>query len=96
MTSNSDLTFLTNVWGIQSSKKRIRLIESFKSKLNHNGVLFLQERHSSIKNENEWANDFNCPAFFSRNSCAVLIGYLVFKKSFVLNEQKTDIKLEEF
>ena len=36
--SNSDLTFSS-------------LIEYFKSKFNHNGV-FLQEAHSSIKNEN--------------------------------------------
>ena len=42
MTSNSDLTFLiltNNVRGIQSFKKRIRLIEYFISKVKHNGVL---------------------------------------------------------
>ena len=70
----------------------IRLIEYFKSKLNHDGVLLLRETHSSVKNESAWVNDFNCMVFFSHgasNSCGVLIAYLG-KKSFVLNEQKTD------
>ena len=59
MTSSNILTFLTNkVKGLQSSKKRIKLIEYFRSKLNHNGFLFLQETHSTIKNENKWVNDF--------------------------------------
>ena len=56
------------------------------SKLNHNGVLFLQERHCCIKNENAWVNYFNCPVFFSlgaSNACGVLIAYIG-KKSFVL------------
>ena len=36
MTSINNLTFLTNnVKGFQSSKKRMKLIEYFKSKLNH-------------------------------------------------------------
>ena len=44
--SSNNLTFLTNnVKGLQASKKRIKLIEYFKSKLNHNGFLFLQETH---------------------------------------------------
>ena len=93
MTSSNNLTFLTNdVKGLQSSKKRTKLIEYFRSKLNHNGFLFLQETHSSIKNENTWDNDFNGPVFFSHgasNSCGVLLTYLS-KTSFVLNEQKTD------
>ena len=44
MTSSNNLTFLTNnVKALQSSKKRIKLIGYFRSKLNHNGFLFLQE-----------------------------------------------------
>ena len=88
MTGSNNLTFLTNnVKGLQSSKKRIKLIEYFKSKLNHNGFLFLQETHSTIKSENTWVNDFNGPRFFSHgasNSCSVLIAYLG-KTSFALN-----------
>ena len=51
--------------------------------------LFLQETHSSIKNENAWVNDFSCPVFFSHgasNSCSVLIVYLD-KTCLVLNKQ---------
>ena len=59
MICSNNLTFLTNnVKGLQSSKIRIKLIEYFKSKLNHNGFLFLQEAHSTIKNEITWVNDF--------------------------------------
>ena len=53
MTSSNNLTFLTNnVEELQSSKNIIKLIEYFKSKLNHIGFLLLQETHSTIKNEN--------------------------------------------
>ena len=49
MTSSNNLTLLTNnVKGLQSSKKRIKLIEYFRSKLNHNRFIFLQETHSTI------------------------------------------------
>ena len=67
MTNNDNLTFLTNnVKEIHSSKKIIKLIEYFKSKLNYNGFLFfLRETHSTIKNENSWVNDFNGPVLFS-------------------------------
>ena len=77
---------------LQSYKERIKLTEYFKSKLNHNEFLFLQETHSTIKNENTWVNDFNGLVFFSHgasNCCGVLIAYLG-KKSFVFNKQKTD------
>ena len=57
MMSNSDLNFLTNiVRGRQPSKKRIGLTEEFKSKFNHYGLLFIQETHSSIKNEKASVN----------------------------------------
>ena len=84
------MTYLTNsVKGLQSSKKRLKLIKYFKSKLNHNGFFFYKK---IIKNEKAWVNDFNGPVFFSHeasNSCGVLIAYLG-KTSFALNKQKTD------
>ena len=52
---------------------------------------FVQELHSSIKNENIWIDDFNGRVFFSHggcNSCSLLIAYL--GRIFVLNKQKTD------
>ena len=93
MTSSNNLTFLiNNVKGLQSSRKRTKLIEYFRSKLNHNGFLFLQETHPTIKNENTWVSDFNGPVFFfhgTSTSCGVLIDYLG-KTFFVLNKRKTD------
>ena len=80
MTNSNNLTFLTNnVKGLHLSKKRLKLIEYFQSKLNHNGFHFLQETHKTIKTENAWVSDFNGPVSFSHgasNSCGVLIAYL--------------------
>ena len=46
---NEHLKFITNnVKGIQSSRKLLKLIEYFKSKLGSNGLLFLQETHSTL------------------------------------------------
>ena len=48
MTSFDNLSFITNnVKGIQSLKKRLKLIEYFKSKITTHGILFLQETQSS-------------------------------------------------
>lgn len=53
MMTNSDLTFLTNnVSGIQSSRKKYKDNWILWEKFNYNAVLFLQETHSNIKNEN--------------------------------------------
>ena len=40
-----------NVRGIKNSDKRIKLFEYLKNKVDSNGVLFLQETHSSEKDE---------------------------------------------
>ena len=49
MTSSNNLTFLTSdVKGLQSSKKRIKLIEYFKSKLNHIDLLFFYKKHTQL------------------------------------------------
>ena len=52
MFPNISLSFVTNsVKGIQSYKKRSKLIQYFKQKIGSTGVLFLQETHSSGKVE---------------------------------------------
>ena len=64
--ANSKVCFVTNnVKGLQSSKKRLKLIEYLNKKLESNGVLFLQEAHSISNNENSWADDFKTQVFFS-------------------------------
>ena len=69
---------LSNVKGLQSSKKRLKQFEYFKSKLKPNGLLFLQETHSTIACEKKWKDEFGGDLHFSHgssNSCGVLIAF---------------------
>ena len=79
MLPNNSLSFITNnVKGIQSSKKRLKLMQYFKDKIRPTGVLFLQETHSESKVEQKWKVDFKGPVSFSHrksNSCSILIAY---------------------
>ena len=82
-----------NVKGLQSSKKRLKLIEYLKNKLESNGVLFLQEKHSISNEENAWADDFKGQVFLSHdtsNSCGVLIAYLGCKSFVIKNKRSGD------
>ena len=92
MTSFDNLSFITNnVKGIESMKKRLKLIEYFKSKIMTHGILFLHETHSSSDDKQKWRDNFGGNAFFSygkRNSC-VLISYIG-THNFVVNNPKTD------
>ena len=59
--ANKKVCFITNnVKRLQSSKKRLKLIEYLKKKkkLESNGGLFLQETHSLSDDKNAWADDF--------------------------------------
>ena len=75
-----NLNFLSNnVNGLNSSKKRIKMFEYFREKIANNGILFLQETHSSHDTVINWRDDFKGELFFSHgttNSCGVMIGYL--------------------
>ena len=78
-----------NVNGIQSTKKRLKMIQYFKNKLFPQGILLLQETHSSESNKASWRDKFNATTFFSyglSNSCRVLIGFLEQFDVNVLNE----------
>ena len=49
------LNFLSsNVNGLKSSKKRIKIFEYFSEKISNNGIMFLQETHSSEDTFNNW------------------------------------------
>ena len=93
MLSNNKLSFITNnVRGIQSLKKRLKLIQYCKSKIRPCGLLFLQETHSNSKVEQKWKEDFHGKVFFSHgktNSRGVLIGYFGNEK-FTVKKQQTD------
>ena len=75
-----NLRFLSNnVNGLRSSKKRVKMFEYFKGQIVNNGIIFLQETHSSEDTLNEWRDDFKGEVFFSHgttSSCGVMIGYL--------------------
>ena len=92
--ANSKVCFVTNnVKGLQSSKKRLKLIEYLKNKLESNGVLFLQETHSISNDKNAWADDFKGQVFFSHgasNFCGVLIAYLGSKSLVVKNKRNVE------
>ena len=65
----------TNCNGIQNNSKRLSVVEYFKNILGNNGVLFLQETHSTFNDETIWKNDFSVPVFYSHGtsqSCGVL------------------------
>ena len=93
MTSFDNLSFITNNFkGVQSIKKRLKLIEYFKSKITTHGILFLQETYSSSDGEQKWRDDFDGNTFSAnckRNSCGDLISYIG-THNFVANNQKTD------
>ena len=78
-----------NVKGLQLSKKRLKLFGYFRNKLSSNGILFLQETHSTINNELKWKDEFEGALFFSNgksNSCGVLIDFLGNKPFTVVHE----------
>ena len=50
-----NFNFLTsNIRGLESSKKRVKMLEYFKNEIGHGFFLILQETHSSIETEKQW------------------------------------------
>ena len=104
MLPNKSLSFTTNnVKGIQSSKKRFKLIQYFKDKVELTGVLFLRETHSNSKIKLKWKKDFKGQVFFSpgkTNSCSVVTAYFgketfLLKKSYLINLYNADTEKEQ-
>ena len=93
MNNANCLTFITNnIKGIQNKSKRVSVVEYFKNKFGNNGILFLQETHSTFNDETIWKNDFNVPVFYSHGtsqSCGVLIAYFG-NINFLVNKQVGD------
>ena len=72
MLPNNSLSLITNnVKGIQSSKKRLKLMQYFKDKIGSTGLLFLQETHSDCKVEQKWKEDFSI--FFPLTESQILV-----------------------
>ena len=81
---DDNLRFISNnVNGLRSTKKRIKMFNYLKSKIFNDGIIFLQETHSSESSQNEWYNDFQGETYFSHgttNSCGVMKGFTTAKK----------------
>ena len=63
-----------------------------KMEIGKNGILFLQQKHSTTSDEGKWKNEFNGPVFYSHgtsNACGVLITFFGNNKKCV-NSQLTD------
>ena len=68
------------------------ITEYFKNKIGKNGILFLQETHSTISDEGKWKGEFSGPIFYSHGiskSCGVLITFFG-KNKIRVNSQITD------
>ena len=93
MTKTTDISFISNnVKGFQNSLKRLKIVNYLKENLSYNGFLFLQETHSSSKDEIKWKDEFKEELFFlhrKTNSCEVAIGYTR-KTYFKLLKKKND------
>ena len=76
----TNLSFTSNnVKGIQAVSKRIKIFEYLKKYVTSNGFIFIQETHSSVKDEKVWSDEFEGQLFFSRgktNSCGVAIDFV--------------------
>ena len=93
MTKAMDINFISNnVKVFQNSLKRLKIFNYLKENLSYNGLLFLQETHSSSKDEMKWKGQFKWELFFSHgktNSRGISIGYTR-KRSFKLSKKKID------
>ena len=89
MLPNNSVSFITNnVKGMQSSKKRLKLMQYFEDKIGSTGVLFLQETHSDSKVKQKWKEGL--VQFFSHgksDSCGALIAYFG-RGTFIVKKNK--------
>ena len=78
MLSNNKLSFVTNnIKGIQSLKKKLKLIQYYQSKIEPCGLLFLQETHSKRKVEEKWKEDFHGKVSFLTEKQILVLSLLL-------------------
>ena len=99
MSSNEINVISNNINGIQSTLKKLKVIECLKSKLLPWGILFLQDTCSTESNYESCTKDFNAALFFScrlSNSCGVLFSILGKYDVKVLNQMPDNKALSWF
>ena len=100
MTSNLILVSC-NVNSLKLSKKRIKMFEYLNNKIYNDGIVILQETHSSENTESEWKNYFNGKLYFSHGTTSsrvriLIIEALINDTSFVLvNLYNANTELEQ-
>ena len=91
----NNLSFISNnVKGLQAISKRIKIFEYLKNYVTSNGFIFLQETHSSVKDEKIWNDEFGGQLFFSHgktNPCGVAIGFVGTKVLNILNIRRDNL-----
>ena len=91
----NNLSFISNNGkGLQAISKRIKIFEYLKNYVTSNGFIFLQETHSSVKDEKLWNDEFQGQLFFSHgktNSCGVAIGFVAKKALNILNIKRANL-----
>ena len=81
--------------GLQAISKRIKIFQYQKNYVISNGFIFLQETHSSVKDEKIWNDEFKGQLFFSHsktNSCGVAIGLVGTKALKILNIKRDNLR----
>ena len=81
--------------GLQAISKRIKIFQYLKNYVISNGFIFLQETHSSVKDEKIWNDEFKGQLFFSHgktNSCGVAIGLVGTKALKILNIKRDNLR----
>ena len=90
------LSFIsTNVKRIQVVSKWIKIFEYLKNYVISNGFIFLQETHSSVKDEKVWSDEFEGQLFFSpgkTNSCGAATGFVGSKALNILNIKRDNLE----
>ena len=90
----NNLSFISNnVKELQAISKRIS--EYLKNYVTSDGFIFLQETHSSVKDEKIWNDGFEGQLFFSHgktNSCGVAIGFVGTKALNILNIRRDNLR----
>ena len=62
--ASSNISLLSNnCKGLKDNKKRIKMFEYLKEFVIPNGLIFLQETHSSKCDEKQWADEFKGQLF---------------------------------
>ena len=75
----NNLSFISNnVKGIQAISKRIKIFEYLKNCVTSNGSIFLQERHSSDKDEKVWSDEFGGQLFSPHGKTNPVVMLLAF------------------